>query len=106
MLEAGFALMCPIGYDISANRDLIAEGRGFLAPLGDFDAAVSILRTLAEDRKALRANAINYQKHVLENYSMEVFCQRLDEIFKDLAVELGIEVMEAPRPSLSPYTTE
>jgi len=106
MLEAGFAQTCPIGYDISANRDLISEGRGFLAPRGDFDAAVSILRTLAGDRNALRTNAINYQKHILQYYSMEVFCQRLDEIFKDLAVELGIEVMEAPCPSLSPYTTK
>ena len=106
MLEAGFAQTCPIGYDISANRDLIAEGRGFLAPRGDIDAAVSILRTLAGDRKALRANAINYQKHILQNYSMEVFCHRLDEIFKELALELGIEVMGAPRPSLSPYTTD
>jgi glycosyltransferase involved in cell wall biosynthesis len=106
MLEAGFAQVCPIGYDISANRDLIAEGRGFLAPVGDIDAMVSILRALAKDRELLRANAINYQEHILQNYSMEVFSQRLDEIFKELALELGIDVMEAPSPSLSPYTAD
>ena len=106
MLEAGFAQTCPIGYDISANRDLITEGRGFLAPRGDFDAAVSILRNLAEDRNALRTNAINYQKHILQNYSMDVFCQRLDEVFKGLAAELGIQVVGSPLPSLSAHTPD
>jgi glycosyltransferase involved in cell wall biosynthesis len=96
MLEAGFGQLCPICYDIPANRDLIAEGRGFLVSRGDIDAAVSVLRTLAADRQATRSNAVNYQKHILENYTMEIFTRRMDEIFKDLSEELGLKVKTTP----------
>lgn len=96
MLEAGFAQVCPIGYDIPANRDLIAQGRGFLVSLGDVDSAVTVLRTLAADRQLMRGNAVSYQKHILENYTMEMFTRRMDEIFKDLAEEMGLKLKSTP----------
>lgn len=86
MLEAGFALACPVAYDIPANRDLIAEGRGFLLPTGAHGEAASVVRRLAEDRLLLETQARNYQAHIVSNYSMDVFTKRIDDV---VAVAVG-----------------
>lgn len=91
MLEAGFALACPVAYDIPANRDLIAEGRGFLLPVGAHRDAAAIIRRLAEDRRLLEAQAHSYQAHILANYSMDVFTKRIDDVVALVAGRLAAD---------------
>jgi glycosyltransferase involved in cell wall biosynthesis len=80
MLEAGFALTCPVAYDIPANQDLITDGRGFLLPVGACKEAAAVIRRLAEDRVLVEAHARRYQTHVTANFSMEVFAKRIDDV--------------------------
>ena len=84
MLEAGFALACPVAYDIPANRDLIAEGRGFILPIGAYGDAAAVIKRLAQDRTLLEAHARRYQVHILANYSMDMFTLRMDEVIRKL----------------------
>ncbi|HEC35630.1 MAG TPA: glycosyltransferase [Anaerolineae bacterium] len=90
MLEAGFARVCPIAYDIPANRDLVVDGGGFLLNSGSVKQVISILEDLAGDRKLLERNAIAYQDHIVEHYDIQTFSQRMDNILLELAGEIGI----------------
>lgn len=84
MLEAGMRGLCPVAYDIPANRDLVVPGRGHLLPLGDTAGAVDVLRRLAVDRDRLDADAAAYREHVQANFSMAAFAERLDEVVRPL----------------------
>jgi glycosyltransferase involved in cell wall biosynthesis len=89
MLEAGFACLCPVAYDIPANKDLIAENRGFLLPVGDTSSVISILERLFPDRKLLSSNAHSYQRFITDNYNMDRYAERMDGLLRDLRCEAG-----------------
>ena len=81
MLEAGHALMCPVASDIPAHRDLIVAGRGFmLADPSDSCELVQHLEHLANDRQDLETNARNFQHHVVNNFAIDRYVSRLDEL--------------------------
>jgi glycosyltransferase involved in cell wall biosynthesis len=84
MLEAGFAQMCPVAYNIPANRDLVAEGRGFLVETGDLQRIIEILLSLAADRETARRNAAAYQSFIIRHYGRAQFAQRLDRLFLEM----------------------
>ena len=89
MLEAGFARLCPIAYDIPANQDLIDKGNGFLLPCGDTEQVIQILVELYNNRTGLEQNAINYQTHITKNYNMTAYAKRMDDILvRSFAKEL------------------
>lgn len=83
MLEAGFAQVCPVAYDIPANRDLVSEGRGFLVQKRDTREVLRLLQRLACNREQLHENARAYQAHILESYNERAYAERLDSIVKD-----------------------
>ncbi|HEX2975635.1 MAG TPA: glycosyltransferase [Bacteroidales bacterium] len=83
MLEAGFAHLCPVAYDISSNRDLVVEGRGFLLPVGDTSSVILTLRRLFADRRLLSTCAHSYQSFITENYSMDKYAERMDSLLQD-----------------------
>jgi glycosyltransferase involved in cell wall biosynthesis len=84
MLEAGCFGLCPLAYDIPANRDLVADGRGYLVETNNVEAVVSRLEQLGADRQTLIHLATNYQKFILENYSTTNYTQLLDSIFRTI----------------------
>jgi glycosyltransferase involved in cell wall biosynthesis len=88
MLECGFARMCPVAYNIPANRDLSGEGRGFLVAVGHTEQVISTLTELSRNRAVLLDNAVAYQKHVLENFDVESFRRRMDAILQELGTEM------------------
>ncbi|MGI9952919.1 glycosyltransferase [Moorellaceae bacterium AZ2] len=82
MLEAGFAGLCPIAYDINANLDLIAEGRGFLLRSGDIERIVEVLLQLRDRRDLLEQNARAYQAYVTSTFSLDAYRVRMDKILE------------------------
>lgn len=90
MLEAGFANLCPVAYNIPANQDLVREGGGFLVAIRDAGAAAKILLQLNMDRLALANNARAYQAHILNRYNIDGYTERLDTIMMNLARELKL----------------
>jgi glycosyltransferase involved in cell wall biosynthesis len=84
MLEAGLCGACPIAYDIAANRDLVAPGRGFLVPLGDVARARAALEELERDRRRLADHAAAYRAFVAEHFSAAAFARRLDRVLEAL----------------------
>jgi glycosyltransferase involved in cell wall biosynthesis len=87
MLEAGFSLLCPIAYDIPANRDLIASGRGFLLSAGDVNKVISTLKNLLSNRDVLMSNAHAYQDFVLHGYNTETYSKRMDDLILDKIIQ-------------------
>lgn len=85
MLEAGFALTCPIAYDIAANLDLVSDGKGFLVPFGRSTDVKAILQKLDADRTLLEKQARAYQDHILTHFTMDVFTERMDNLVLRLA---------------------
>lgn len=84
MLEAGFFGLCPVACDIVSNRDLLADGRGFMLPAGDVDAAAGLLQRLEADRGVLRANAEAYRDFVRGAYTQEAYNRRMDALLGSL----------------------
>jgi glycosyltransferase involved in cell wall biosynthesis/ribosomal protein S18 acetylase RimI-like enzyme len=84
MLEAGFAQLCPVAYDIPANRDLVEKGRGFLVPVGQVEEAVAVLEAMAANRDLLAGHARAYQEFIVENYGMEKYAQAMDRLLETL----------------------
>jgi glycosyltransferase involved in cell wall biosynthesis len=84
MLEAGFARLCPIAYDIPSNRDLITTDRGFLLPVGDTEKVVQTIRHMKQEYTRLEQVACNYQSFVVESYNMTTFARRQDTILERL----------------------
>lgn len=84
MLEAGLARLCPVAYDISANRDLVAEHRGFLSSVGDTKQVILVITRLCHDRVELEQHARAYQAFVFETYNMTAFARRQDAILQHL----------------------
>jgi glycosyltransferase involved in cell wall biosynthesis len=84
MLEAGFFGLCPVACDIVSNRDLLAEGRGFMLPAGDADAAAGLLERLEADRGLLRAHAEAYRGFVRGAYTQEAYNRRMDALLGSL----------------------
>lgn len=84
MLEAGFSLLCPLAYNIPANRDLIGDGRGFLLPIGDVTKVVSILKALLNDRISLSKNAYSYQDFIIHHYNIKTYSERMDNLLLEL----------------------
>lgn len=80
MLEAGFAGLCPIAYDIPATRDLIQPGGGILVQSGDADGLLDALDRLAADRLLIQTEAAAYQRHVVTAYGMDTFTRRMDAV--------------------------
>ncbi len=89
MIEAGFSKTCPLAYNIPSNRDLIATGRGFLVESGDLENVIATLKKLRDHREYLVANAEAYQAHILQNFGLINFTQRLDEIFIKMQDKIG-----------------
>lgn len=88
MLECGLAGMCPVAYDINANKDLISDGCGFKVAPGDTNKVVDILSMLHENRNMLEENALAYQEHVVANFSLAGFCERMDQVMAQVEKEL------------------
>jgi glycosyltransferase involved in cell wall biosynthesis len=88
MLEAGFACVCPIAYDIPANRDLIVNANGFLVRKGDIREVISILKTLINNRNLLEMKAVAYQQYVVQHFNLDIFARRMDRILEDVAREI------------------
>lgn len=84
MLEAGFFGLCPVACDIVSNRDLLAEGRGFVVPAEDPEAAAALLRRLDGDRALLRANALAYQTFIMGAYTEEAYTRRMDDLLRSV----------------------
>jgi glycosyltransferase involved in cell wall biosynthesis len=84
MLEAGFFGLCPVACGIVSNRDLLAEGRGFMLPAGDVDAAAGLLERLEASRGVLRANAEAYRDFVRGAYTQEAYNRRMDALLGSL----------------------
>jgi glycosyltransferase involved in cell wall biosynthesis len=84
MLEAGFGLLCPIAYDIPANRDVVSQGRGFLLPIGDVGEVVSLLHVLRNARRLLSENARSYQAYIVSNYHIQKYTDRMDGLLMEL----------------------
>ncbi|MGH8545143.1 MAG: glycosyltransferase [Gammaproteobacteria bacterium] len=84
MLEAGLRGLCPVAYDIPANRDLVLNGNGFLLPLGDTDGACRTIARLVRDRELLTTTAKAYHEHVVQEFTMEPFAKRLDAILSEV----------------------
>jgi len=85
MLESGFCLLCPIAYDIPANKDLIDNGRGFLVSKGDTAQVIRILNDLEQNRYLLKQNAQRYQEFVVGNFNIELYTQRLDKLYSNMS---------------------
>lgn len=88
MLEAGFARLCPVAYNIPANRDLVTEGRGFLLPVGDTSNVILTLKRLFADRMLLSSCAHSYQSFITENYSMDKYAERMDSLLRDFQTRI------------------
>lgn len=84
MLEAGFAGLCPVAYDIPANQDLVRPEGGVLVPTGDVEKLVAAMDALAADRQRIAANATAFQRHVVAEFGMEAFVRRMDGIVASL----------------------
>jgi glycosyltransferase involved in cell wall biosynthesis/ribosomal protein S18 acetylase RimI-like enzyme len=84
MLEAGFAGLCPVAYDIAANQDLVRPGGGVLVATGDLEGLVAAVAGLAADRHRIAANARAFQRHVVAEFGMEAFVRRMDGIVASL----------------------
>lgn len=80
MLEAGHLGLCPVAYDIDANKDLISHGRGFLVSKHAIHEIIRILEYLQQNREVIYSNAINYQEYILDTYSMEKYISKMDSI--------------------------
>ncbi|HEU4885888.1 MAG TPA: glycosyltransferase [Longimicrobium sp.] len=89
MLEAGFFGLCPVACDIVSNRDLLAEGRGFVVPARDPEAAAALLRRLDGDRGLLRANALAYQTFIRGAYTEEAYTRRMDDLLRSVLPAAG-----------------
>ncbi|HUP85931.1 MAG TPA: glycosyltransferase [Acidimicrobiales bacterium] len=85
MLEAGMRHLCPVAYDIPANRDLVATGQGFLLPVGAVDEATGVITRLASERETVRRAASAYHDHICEEFSMERFAERLDHVLDEVS---------------------
>ncbi len=83
LLEAGFSRLCPIVYNINANRDLVDEGRGHITPVRDVDKVVEILRMLNKDRARVEREAHAFQVFIAREYSFGVFAKRMDAILAE-----------------------
>ncbi|MHB0959437.1 MAG: glycosyltransferase [Pirellulaceae bacterium] len=80
MIEAGLAGVCPVAYDINANRDLVPDARhGYLIRRGDIAAAAEAITQLYDDRSLLRSKAKAFQEHAIENFSMEAYRRNMDD---------------------------
>lgn len=88
MLEAGFAQLCPVAYNIPSNRDLVVEGGGFLVEPGDRQQIILILSSLADDRALVASHAACYQEHVLQHYGRQQYAERLDDLFRAMLSKL------------------
>lgn len=84
MIEAGYAGLCPVAYDIPGNRDLVVDGTGLLLPPGDRSELVRALRRLAEDRRELARRAAAYQSHVARSFGMDSYRARMDAVLEGL----------------------
>ncbi|HSR23574.1 MAG TPA: glycosyltransferase [Candidatus Eisenbacteria bacterium] len=84
MIEAGYAGLCPVAYDIPGNRDLVVDGTGLLLPPGDRSALVRAVRGLAEDRGELVRRAAAYQSHVSRAFGMDTYRARMDAVLEGL----------------------
>jgi glycosyltransferase involved in cell wall biosynthesis len=84
MLEAGCAGLCPVAYDIPANKDLVKPGGGVLVTTGDVEGLVAAVAGLTADRPRIAAHARAFQRHVVAEYGMGAFVRRMDGIVTSL----------------------
>ena len=80
MLEAGFAGLYPVAYDINANRDVVGAAAGHLVSLRDVDSLITLLQELAGDRRRLASMAQQYRARVERQFSIEAYEIRYNEV--------------------------
>ena len=85
MLEAMSARCVPVASDVASVRAVVKNGEnGFLVEPYNANQTADVLKNLLSDKfdwKSLRENA---RKTIEENYSMENYVQKLDEIYKEI----------------------
>jgi glycosyltransferase involved in cell wall biosynthesis len=84
MIEAGLSGLCPVAYDIPANRDIIPVPDKYLVPCFNLDALTAKLKSLVDNRPVAAQSAEMFQQHVKENFAMEAFVHRMDKLLVDL----------------------
>ncbi len=108
MLEAGFAGLCPVAYDIPANKDLVRPGGGMLVPTGDLEGLAAAVAGLTADRDRITANARAFQRHVVAEFGMEAFVRRMDGIVASLRPDRAADgegpTAAAAAPGIRPAT--
>lgn len=84
MLEAGFMGLCPVAYDINANKDIVGTDSGILVPTHDWEKAVMAIKELIHDREKLAFYAMNFQNYILANYSIQDYIDRYNNVLENL----------------------
>ena len=103
MLEAGYGLLCPIASDIPAHRDLVKPGGGFIADkFRVVESMVEKLQQIESDRALLKNNAIAFQRHVTEQFSVSAYAARIDSHLRRLFPEYPDHTSEYPDYTSSP----
>ena len=85
LLEAGFCGLCPIAYDLPANKDIIKKNGGFIVPNNDINSVVSLILKLENDRELIKKNAKTFQYYIVNNYSIENYISRIEKIVEEIA---------------------
>ena len=68
---------------------MFGKGSGFLVRSGQLDTVINLLQQLERDRALLQANAVAYQTHILNHYTMGAYTQRLDDILLEIVSDEG-----------------
>ena len=84
MLEAGLSGLCPVAYDIPANRDLLDAEAGLLVPKGEWRRCAEVVAALEADRPRLRREAAAFQLRVRERFSLSSYAARMDGVLAEL----------------------
>ncbi len=73
-----------VGYDIRGMREVIPEGIGLLAPLGDVDELIRITRRLLNDTEFRSAAGVTCQRWVRSQFSEADVVERLRAVYARL----------------------
>ncbi len=86
MLEAGFSGLCPVGYSIPANVDLVSADRGVLVRLGDAAALEEATRFVIRNPLDRKRMAKKYQDFVCDAFSVQAYTERLEAALEPLGL--------------------
>lgn len=79
LLEAGMNTLCPLAYDIPANRDVVPDGIDALVPLGAVDQVVARLQALGRDDDERTRCADAFACFVRSEFAVDRYVARLDD---------------------------